>query len=86
MRQVLAMVGLALEVAMFTLVCLAATPCLLFKFGVDRLRERIESRWPDSGPARAASCWIGLLAPVIFLVLAVMVVFAACKLPAGKAQ
>jgi len=74
-----------LQVAVFVVVCLVASPVILFKFGVDWLRERIEARWPDSYRAQAVSFWIGLLAPAILcIVLIVVLVFAAARLRARQ--
>lgn len=69
MRRLIDAVGFGLSVAVFAVVCLFASPLILFKFGVDWVRERIESRWPDSERAREISSWIGLLAPVLFVVV-----------------
>ncbi|HEY1191366.1 MAG TPA: hypothetical protein VGE74_27275 [Gemmata sp.] len=37
------------------------------------MRDRIESRWPDSKRAMAVSFWLGLLAPVALLVVVAVV-------------
>ncbi len=78
MRRLVSNTVLGVQVAAFALVCLAASPLILFKFGVDWVRERIECRWPDSYRARAVSYWFGVLAPfvlcvVLLAVLSVMV-------------
>lgn len=53
--------------AAFALVCVAASPVILFKFGVDAAGDAIERRWPDSARAAAARFWMRLLAPIAFV-------------------
>jgi hypothetical protein len=70
-----------LYMAVFVVVCLLASPVILFKFGVDWVREWIEARWPDSRRALVISFWIGLLAPVLLnVVLVVLLLFAVARL------
>ena len=72
MQAVLRIISMALTTLMmtvFVLWCLAASPLLLFKFGVDWLTERLESKWPDSYRARVIPFWTRLLAPLAFLVI-----------------
>lgn len=77
MRRLLTRVATGLYMAAFAVFCLAASPIILFHFGVSAVRDRIEARWPDSDRARAVSFWLGLLAPVVLLVvLAVALGFA----------
>jgi hypothetical protein len=76
-RRLVSHVVLGVEIAVFALVCLVASPMILFKFTFDQLRDRIEARWPDSYRAQVVSFWIGLLAPVIlFIVLGALLAFA----------
>src|SRR4051812_24911845 len=68
MRQWVSKVVFGLRVTASALACLAASPMLLFKDGVDWLRDSLEARWPDSQRAEAVSFWIGILSPVILCV------------------
>ena len=69
MRRLVANTVLGFQVAAFAAVCLLGSPMILFKFGVDEVRRRIESRWPNSDRVRAISFWIGLLAPFVMCVV-----------------
>jgi hypothetical protein len=68
-RQRVSQVVFGLQVTAFGLACLAASPMLLFKAGVDWLRDSLEARWPDRQRAEAISFWIGMLPPVILCVI-----------------
>jgi hypothetical protein len=65
MLRLVSRLAAGLHVAAFAVVCVAAAPAILFMAGVGLARESVEARWPDSRRARAASFWIGLLAPVV---------------------
>lgn len=85
MRQLLTRVATALHMTAFAVFCLAASPVILFHFGVSAMRDRIERRWPDSERARAVGYWLGLLAPVMLLVvIAVALGFAIAHVRALK--
>jgi hypothetical protein len=73
LRRLVTNTVLGVQIAAFALVCVMASPMILFKFGVDWVRDRIEARWPDSERARAVSFWIGLLAPLVFCVVMLVV-------------
>lgn len=80
MRRILANVALGFQVFVFALVCVVCSPAILFKFGVDWVRDGIEARWPDSDRARAVSFWVGLLAPLVLsAVLLLLVVILAVR-------
>jgi hypothetical protein len=60
----------AIDFAMFAVSFVILVPmALIFHFPVIALQEWIKSRWPDSDRARAARFWIGLLAPVVWIVV-----------------
>ncbi len=72
-----------LQVAMFVVVGLVASPVILFKFGVDWLCDRIEARWPDSHRAQIVIFWFRLLAPLVLcIVLTVLLMSAIGRLRA----
>ena len=72
MQQLVPKVVIGFQAAGFALVCLFVSPMILFKFGVDCVRDRIETHWRDSDRARAASAWLGLLLPVILCIVVVL--------------
>jgi TRAP-type C4-dicarboxylate transport system permease small subunit len=73
-RKYVTNVVLGVQVAAFAMVCIVCSPAILFKFGVDWVQERIETRWPGSEHARAVRFWIGLLAPALLCLVLLIVV------------
>ena len=69
MRRFLSGTAVGISVIVFGLVCLTFSPVILFKFGVDLVRERIEAKWPNSERAKRISSWLGILAPVFLCVV-----------------
>lgn len=85
MRRLLTRVATGLHMAAFAAFCLATLPVFLFDFGLSAVRDRIEAQWPDSGRARAAGFWLGLLAPLaLAVVLAVAAGFTVARIRALK--
>jgi len=73
MRKLISNLVLGLRVAIFALSFLAASPFILFRFGVDWIRDRIESSWPGNDRAQMVSSWIRLLAPFVFCIILIVV-------------
>lgn len=77
MRKLFSNPVFGFRLAVFALTVLAASPIILFKFGVDWLKERVESRWPGNYRAQIVSFWIGLLAPVLLNIILLVVLWLA---------
>jgi uncharacterized metal-binding protein len=71
-RRLAANVVFGFEIMVFAFMCIAGSPIILCKFGVDWLQDRIEARWPNSYRAQAFSFWLGLLAPVVVSIILVV--------------
>ena len=81
MWQLLVRVATAVHMAAFAVACLVCLPAILFNFGASAVCHWIETRWPDSDPARAFSFWLRLLAPLaLTVVMAVILWFTVARM------
>jgi hypothetical protein len=64
MGEVLSQLGFCLGVVAGAIIFM-----VLFRLGVDGVRDWIEARWPDSDRAKAIGYWFRVLAPLPLLVL-----------------
>lgn len=66
--------------AVFAVLCLAASPLLFFQWGIDWLGDRVVARWPGNARAEAVRFWLRLLAPIVLIaVLLVVLGFAIAR-------
>jgi hypothetical protein len=77
--------AVAFYAAAFAVFLVIVLPEILFRFGLDWIRERIETRWPESDRAKRVSSWIGCLAPVVAWIGLVVVMLLAIRTAAQRA-